>query len=205
MGRPTENNLTDKYLVDKILKGDSYAFGEIIKITEGLVTHMIFKMVNNPDDRKDIAQDVYLKAFRSLPGFKFQAKLSTWIGQITYNTCLNHLKKKRLIFLENREQDNDDGMEDALARLHQEKSGDSMNETEKSLFEKELSDILSTEIDKLSPIYKTLITLYHQEEMSYDEIAQITSLPEGTVKSYLFRARKALKENILSGYKREEL
>jgi RNA polymerase sigma factor (sigma-70 family) len=61
------------------------------------------------------------------------------------------------------------------------------------------------EIDKLSPIHKTLITLYHNEEMSYEEIAQVTQLPEGTLKSYLFRARKALKNSLLQHYKKEEL
>ena len=57
----------------------------------------------------------------------------------------------------------------------------------------------------LSPIYKTLIMLYHNEELSYEEISQITELPEGTVKNYLFRARKALKERLLVKYKKEEL
>ncbi|MES1222193.1 MAG: sigma factor-like helix-turn-helix DNA-binding protein, partial [Bacteroidota bacterium] len=63
----------------------------------------------------------------------------------------------------------------------------------------------SVATENLSPIYKTLITLYHNEEMSYEEIRIITGLPEGTVKSYLFRARKALKESILNKYKMEEL
>jgi RNA polymerase sigma factor (sigma-70 family) len=204
MSRPTENNSTDRYLVEQVLSGDSHAFGEIVKKTEGLVAQMVFKMISNPDDRKDIVQDIYLKAFRGLGSFKFQAKLSTWIGQITYNTCLNHLEKKKLVLWEQTEQDYEETIDDSISRL-QPKADKVMNETEQSLLGKELKGILNTEIEKLSPLYKTLITLYHQEELSYGEIAQITSLPEGTVKSYLFRARKALKENILSGYKREEL
>lgn len=79
------------------------------------------------------------------------------------------------------------------------------NETEKQLFRKELSEILSIEIEKLQPIYKLLINLYHNEELSYTEISQITQLPEGTVKNYLFSARKTLKENLLLLYKKEEL
>jgi RNA polymerase sigma-70 factor (ECF subfamily) len=73
------------------------------------------------------------------------------------------------------------------------------------IFQKDLSEILQAEIEKLDPIYKTLITLFHNEELSYDEIAQITDLPEGTIKSYLFRARKALKKSLLMNYKKEEL
>jgi RNA polymerase sigma-70 factor (ECF subfamily) len=79
------------------------------------------------------------------------------------------------------------------------------HEPNAGVFRKELSAILSAEIGKLSPIHRTLITLYHNEEMSYEEIAQVTQLPEGTLKSYLFRARKALKNSLLQHYKKEEL
>jgi RNA polymerase sigma factor (sigma-70 family) len=66
-------------------------------------------------------------------------------------------------------------------------------------------DIVYAAIEKLSPLLKTLITLYHNEDLSYTEIQQITKLPEGTIKSYLFRARKALKNDLLQHYKREEI
>jgi len=79
------------------------------------------------------------------------------------------------------------------------------SETEILIHKKEISAMLLIATEMLTPIYKTLITLYHQEELSYDEIAQITQLPQGTVKNYLFRARKALKENLLSVYKKEEI
>ncbi len=77
--------------------------------------------------------------------------------------------------------------------------------SENQLFQKELSGILRKEIEILPPIYKTLITLFHHESMSYTELSQITGMPEGTVKSSLFRARKMLKENLLSKYQKEAL
>jgi len=197
------NSLPDQLLVEKVLRGDTNSFAVIIKNTERLVAQIIFKMINNPDDRKDIAQDVYLKAFHKLPGFKFQSKLSTWIGQITYNTCLSYLEKKKLFLpgdLRKENEPNDDITEQAKSR-----SLNMTNDAETLILKKELTEILRSAVEMLSPIYKTLISLYHQEELSYEEIAQITELPEGTVKSYLFRARKALKENLLSTYKREEL
>ncbi len=162
-----------------------------MKNTEGLVGQIVYKMIRNPSDRKDIAQDIYLKAFHKLGSFQFQAKLSTWIGQIAYNTCLAYLEKKKLVLLENVVADEEN---EALENL-QKPIDPFMSETEKSLFRKELATILKIEIDKLSPIYKTLITLYHNEELSYAEITEITQLPEGTVKSYLSRARKLLKDN----------
>jgi RNA polymerase sigma-70 factor (ECF subfamily) len=199
-----ENIHTDQYLVGKVLGGNTNAFGTIIQNTEGLVTQIVFKMINRPEDRKDIAQDIYLKAFKSLSGFRYQSKLSTWIAQIAYNTCLSYLEKKKPILLdavyENPEPD-----EDSL-ELAGGKSGHPLfNPTENDIFRRELNEILKSEIELLSPLHKTLITLYHNEELSYEEIAQITQLPEGTVKSYLFRARRSLKDNLLRKYKKDEL
>ena len=74
-----------------------------------------------------------------------------------------------------------------------------------ALFGHDLAGILGTAIEQLPPLYRTLISLYHQQELSYEEIAQITSLPDGTVKNYLFRARKLLKQRILATYQRDDL
>ncbi|AOM77005.1 RNA polymerase sigma factor [Pedobacter steynii] len=201
MSYPNESSKTDRQLVENILNGDTHAFGILIKNTEGLVSQMVFKMIISPADRKDIAQDVYLKVFKNLSGFRFQSKLSTWIGQITYNRCLQYLEKKKVVLMDNF----NDEDRDLSDKFQQKEIIAERNETEKIMQGKDLSGILAAELDKLTPIYKTMISLYHQEDLSYHEIAEITSLPEGTVKSYLFRARKQLKENILSRYKREEL
>jgi len=197
VSKQKDENLPDRRLVTAVLNGDRYAFGLIIKKTEGLVAQMTFKMISSPGDRKDIAQDVYLKAFKNLSGFKFQSKLSTWIGQIAYNTCLHYLEKKKLVLMDNFGEDSE------FPIVHFNK--DLKNDTEDLVFNKELAVMLQTEIEELKPLYKTLISLYHQEELSYAEIAEITSLPEGTVKNYIFRARKTLKENLLLKYKRNEL
>ena len=209
MNEPIGNKLADKLLVDKVLCGDTQAFGAIIKNTENLVAQIVFKMIPNAEDRKDIAQDVYLKAFNKLDGFKFQSKLSTWIGQIAYNTCLSWLEKKKLILPGDLHEENH--QENALETLYHRSAntggseGSTSFEAERQISQKELSAILRIEVNSLPPVYQTLITLYHQETMSYDEMAQITGLPEGTIKSYLFRARKLLKENLLSKYKKEAL
>ncbi len=201
MSNKNENNLADQSLVEKVLSGNTNAFKTIMKNTEGLVVQIIFKMIPNSEDRKDIAQDVFFKSFQKLGSFKFQSKLSTWIGQIAYNTCLNYLEKKKLILLDNDKDDN----EYEQVEIINNKIGAFTNETENRIFRKELSEILKIEIDNLSPLYKTLITLYHNEELSYLEIAEITGLPEGTVKNYLFRARKTLRDNLSLNYKKETL
>jgi RNA polymerase sigma-70 factor (ECF subfamily) len=194
-----EENWTDQALVEKVLRGDSHAFKSLINHTEFLVAHIIFKMVTNETDRRDIAQDVYLKVYQNLTGFRFKSKLSTWVAQITYNTCINYLRKKKIVF------DHYDLGEEERFHITRHNAEFVIYETEQFLFNKELSRILKTEIDNLSPIFRTLITLYHQDELSYAEIAEITALPEGTVKSYLFRARKALKDKLACMYNKEAL
>jgi RNA polymerase sigma-70 factor (ECF subfamily) len=195
----TGYNLGDKHLVDKVLGGDTRAFAAIVQNTERLVAQIVFKMISNPEDRKDMAQDIYLKVYNKLPGFKFEAKLSTWIAQISYNTCLDHLRKKKLVLPGNLYEDNEN--DEGLDRMN-ELPAPTANE---AILLKDRSLILKTAIEKLSPVYQTLISLYHNEELSYEEIGQITGLPEGTVKSYLFRARKALKNSLLDQHKKEDI
>jgi RNA polymerase sigma factor (sigma-70 family) len=198
----TGYTLSDKSLVNRVLRGDTGAFAEIIKNTEALTAQIVFKLIANAEDRKDIAQDIYLKVFNKLSSFRFESKLSTWIAQISYNTCLNYLEKRKLVFADNiHENANDEDSEFPSAKI----TDLVTSETETAVSRKELLSILKAEIENLPAVYKTLITLYHNEEMSYEEITRIVNLPEGTVKSYLFRARKMLKDNLLMKYKKEEL
>ncbi|RPD42275.1 RNA polymerase sigma factor [Chitinophaga barathri] len=180
------DKLADKQLVHRALSGDAQAFGIIISNTEKLVAQIVCRMVSNVEDRKDLAQEIYLKAYKNLRVFKHESKLSTWIAQIGYNTCMDHLRKKKLLFPGELMDSPGAGTADAL------------------LFRKELAGILQAGMEKLQPVYRTMITLYHQEELSYEEIGEITGMPTGTVKSYLFRARKALKEQLTGYYGEKE-
>jgi RNA polymerase sigma factor (sigma-70 family) len=204
VNKQTGNSFADKLLVDKVLRGDTQAFGLIIRDTEALVAQIVFKMIPVAEDRKDIAQDTYLKAFSKLGGFKFQSKLSTWIAQIAYNSCLSWLAKKKLV-LPGDLQEERIGRRPAIPTLSHQSADVFHSEPEDGIIQKELAVILSKEIDSLPPVFQMLVTLYHHESLTYVEMAQITGMPEGTVKSYLFRARKTLKENLLSKYKKEAL
>ncbi|SHE38765.1 RNA polymerase sigma factor [Pedobacter caeni] len=183
-----ESNLfSDKLLVEKILSGNTQDFAMVVKNTERLVAQIVRKMVANQEDQKDLVQDIYLKAYQSLPSFKFQSKLSTWIATIAYNRNINYLEKKKIPLCDI------DSVQESNFALQE--------NVEKGIFKKETAQILNNEINKLPPLYKTLISLYHIEELPNREIAEITGLPEGTIKSYLYRARKILKENIENNYK----
>ena len=196
-----QEEYTDEILVKKVLEGNTLVFKTIISNTQGLVIQIIYKMIWNPEDREDLAQDVYLKVYDKLASFKFNSKLSTWIGTITYNTCLNFLKKKKIPIMNIIDEEGNESWETIDSAV----IDGAFNPTELHFFKKQRSQVLALEIDKLPPLYKTIITLYHNEELSYKEIGNITSLPEGTLKNYLYRARKQLREKLLLNYKKEEL
>ncbi|HVY74322.1 MAG TPA: sigma-70 family RNA polymerase sigma factor [Puia sp.] len=208
MNRSTGNSLEDKYLVGRVLNGDTRAFTLIIRNTERLVAQIVFRLIPVAEDRKDLAQDIFLKAFHKLPAFRFQSKLSTWIAQIAYNTCISWLEKKRPLLFSGLEES--PVVEEVLDPAYPEKDLKEPGFPDtgwpaEQLIRKERALILQKEINGLPPVYQTLITLFHQESMNYEELARVTGLPDGTVKSYLFRARRMLKENLLLKYKKEAL
>lgn len=136
-----------------------------------------------------------MKVYQNLSVFQFEAKLSTWIAKIAYNRCLDFLEKKRALLY------------DDFSFEGNPVDNFSANDIlpDESAEKKDLSIRLQTEIEKMPVQYRTILTLYHLDEMSYAEISEIMQLPEGTVKSYLFRARRLLKEKLMSKYQKEEL
>jgi RNA polymerase sigma factor (sigma-70 family) len=185
----------NRALVERVLAGDHYAFERLIKKYQRLVTHIVFRMVPNQADREDLCQDVFFKVYKNLSNFRFDSKLSTWIGRIAFNGCLNYLEKKKVPLY--------DDVTDETKRYEESASDDPGPDL---LAEnKNIGELLREEIEKLPVNYRTIVTLYHLDEMTYNEIADVMGLPEGTVKSYLFRARKLLKESLEGRYRAEEL
>lgn len=176
--------IDDKALVAQVLHGDQQAFRKLIKQHERLVSHMIGRLVNRPEDREELCQDVFLKVYDKLGEFTFQSKLSTWIATIAYRHGINHLRKRRIPIRDLPED------EISIERFI------AIDDASEMLAEKEIDEIVLTLIEKLPPQYKAILTLYHVQEMTYPEIVEITRLPEGTVKNYLFRARQLLKEKV---------
>ncbi len=184
-----------KVLVEKILSGKTEEFRTLIGEYQRLVSHIVFRMIPKQADREDICQDVFIQVYQNLGNFKFESKLSTWIARIAYNRCINYLEKKKtplfddLSFAEESiETQSENGVAPDTFTEHQDRSSR-----------------LQVEIDKLPIQYQTVLTLFHLDEMKYNEISEITGLPEGTVKSYLFRARKQLKERLMRKYMVNEL
>lgn len=179
--------LEEKQLIKQIMDGDTRAFKTFIDTYKRLVAHMVFRMVANPSDREDLCQEVFVKAYQNVQYFQFQSKISTWLARIAYNSCVNYLQKKRLPLLEDSLSD-----ESSLENL-----ASSWQDPYTEAAGTDIAHLLRQRIDALPPLYRAIVTLYHLDGMTYDEISNILDLPAGTVKSYLFRARRLLREKLL--------
>jgi RNA polymerase sigma factor (sigma-70 family) len=185
--------IDDKALVSQVLSGDRQAFRVLIKQHERLVGHMIARLVDQQEDREELCQDVFLRVYEKLGEFTFQSKLSTWIATIAYRHGINHLRKKKI---EIRELPDEESYREPFI---------SAEDVEENFSDHQLDGIVMKLIDQLPPHYKAILTMYHVQAMSYPEMVEITGLPEGTVKNYLFRARQLLKENVKKYLGKEEL
>jgi RNA polymerase sigma-70 factor (ECF subfamily) len=191
----------EQALIQRILDGDLSAFQELIQQYQRLVMHIVSRMVANTHDREELCHEVFIKVHQYLPRFQSRAKLSTWIGKITYNLCINYLRKAKVPLYQDLESsDHNEEQYEISESIY----GDVQTPEEISE-QKDLALRLRKLIENLPTQYRAILTMYHMEELSYSEIAEITELPEGTVKSYLFRARKLLKEKIITHYQGEQL
>ncbi len=184
-----------RQLVAGILAGETDRFQVIIERHQKLVAHIVFRMVKNQVDREDLCQDVFVKVYQNLASFKFGSKLSTWIATIAYNTSVNYLEKKKMPLY-----DDIAGDDNPMERVASDDSSP-QDDAEAAV----LGEIIRSEIAGLPAQYRTILALYHLEDLSYREISDITRLPDGTVKSHLFRARKLLKDKLMAKYSQEDL
>ncbi|MEX0966891.1 MAG: RNA polymerase sigma factor [Bacteroidia bacterium] len=187
--------MEDCKLARLVRSGDRDAFRLLINRNQRLVNHIVYKAVGDAFEREEICQDVFLKVYRNIGKFKGDAKLSTWIGRIAYHQALDYRKRKKLntVSLQKDEEDNFN-YEPAATE-----SADEISHKQ------DFNAMLESQLLKLAPHYRTVLTLYHLDEMSYQEIGDIMKMPEGTVKSYLFRARKMLRENITASFSKEDI
>ena len=186
MDAPCPTN-PDRDLVDAVLRGAPGAFARLIGSYQGLCWHIIYRMVRHPDDAQELCQETFLRVHQCLHQYRYESALKSWIGQVAYSIALRHLQRRRIPLLAT---DADDEGPSLLENL-----GDDFD-LEKSLGDAQAAQLLHAAIDALPPLQRTVLTLYHLEEASIAEIAAITGLAQGTIKSHLFRSRLHLR-NVL--------
>ncbi len=181
---------TDMELVQESIQGSQEAFGELVRRYKNLVYSVVMRMVNNPEDANDLAQEVFLKIYRNLDKYSSTYQFSTWVIRIATNTVIDFHRKKRLDAV---------SMEDMVVEVA---GGE---RPEEKLSQKENRRQLENAIAALPQMYRIPIVLYHLEEMSYQEIATALQIPLSKVKNRIFRGRKLLKEYLLQGKEGEKV
>lgn len=176
---------SDAELAGRILAGSDAAARELVRRYERPVFNLIVRMVRNPALAEDLAQETFLKAFTHLAGYDSRYRFASWILKIAHNTTIDHLRRPHAPT-----SSLDDGREAALADTIDSLAPSPLAAAAR----KELAAALDAAIDRLRPEYRQVVVLRYQEELSYDEIADMVNLPLGTVKSYLHRARTELAE-----------
>lgn len=173
----------DKELVNLTLEGDTNAFGSIIDKYQKKIFNLSLRMLNDYDDAKDITQSVFIKAYEKLKLYNPKYKFFSWLYRMAVNESLNMIKQKKRI--------------DSLQRA----KGLEDNSTEEMFENHEFNIYFQRALQNLKPEYRTVIILKHLNGLSYKEISEITDVPEKTVKSRLFSARRLLKEELIrEGY-----
>jgi RNA polymerase sigma-70 factor (ECF subfamily) len=177
----------DRLLVEGVLARAPRAFEQLIRQYQGLCWHVIGRMVANREDARDVCQEAFLRVHRHLHQYRFESPLRSWIAQVAYNSALRHLERKRIPLIDLADDD------DLSSRIEAVSDGFDL---EAASGDAQLMAVLHAEIEALPPLQRTILTLYHLEEVPIGEIARITGLAEGTIKSHLFRSRAKLRERL---------
>lgn len=183
----------EKNLLTKAKNNDIDAFEKLIEAYQKKVFNIAFRILGNYDDANDAAQEVFIRVYRSLNSFKEQSTFSTWIYRITTNVCLDELRKRKnnkLVYIDEEIKNEDGEMKRQIES--DEPSPDIIAE------KNELKRQINEAINDLTDEHKLVIVLRDIQGFSYSEIADITKIPEGTVKSRINRARQSLREIIVN-------
>ncbi len=172
-------------LIDRCLRGLQDAYAELVDQHKALVFSIINRVVQDPTATEDLAQEVFLRVFRGLPRFRRQAKLSTWIYGITTRVCLEELRRphqsRQHVSLD------EDPAENAIDK-------DLASQSDPAFHRVDVSKDLNRWLGRLQPNYRLVVTLFYLQDRSYQQVADVMSIPIGTVKTYLFRARELLRK-----------
>lgn len=180
----TDPLAADRALVAAVLDGAPGAFERLVRDYQGLCWHVIDRMVRHPDDTRELCQEAFLRVHQALHQYRGESALKSWIAQVAWSVARRHLEKKRIPIAESPAAEDGSSLLDSV--------GDGFD-LEAATADDEMVGLLHAAIGRLPPLQRTLLTLYHLEEMPIGEISRATGLAEGTIKSHLFRSRKLLR------------
>jgi len=184
--------LGDNEIISRVLKGEQNAYAELVNRYQAYVFTLVLRMIKSREDAEEVAQDVFVKAYRSLADFRGESKFSTWLYTIANTTSITFLRKKKL---DVHSLDNEKVFEVAGSK----DSGFRANLVE----QKSRVNMVNEAIAMLSPDDAEIITLFYKAEQNLEEISRILRLETNTVKVRLHRARTRLKEKMEKNFSEE--
>lgn len=171
----------DIEIVRRVKSGDPDSFEPLVEKYQSFVFGVIRSLVYDPDLEQDLAQEAFINAFKGIHRFREQSGFKTWLYRITYNVCLNYLRKKK----SDRITDDEINL-DVLS--------DSAKSPDRAYESDQMRSAILKVMNDLNPKYRSILHLHYFEDMQYEEISNLTGLPLGTVKSHLYRARNQVKK-----------
>ena len=182
----TIQSLTDVELIAKAISGREDGFEELVRRYQRPITNYVFRMLNDYDASLDVTQEVFIKVYNSLSRYSSEYKFSTWLYRIAHNAAIDYIRRRSP-----NEQSIETENKDGAYQLQIESPNPTPEQDrERSEWRTEIEAVVKC----LPSVYRELILLRHAQDLSYDEIAEITNLPLGTVKNRLFRAREMMRE-----------
>lgn len=181
---------TDEELVRAILAGSEESFRELVLRYQNRVVNYLNRMLRNPEEAQELAQEVFVRVYRALDRFDSKYRFSTWLFRVAQNAAIDRIRKRRLVMvsLNRPETGQSDGGEWEFASDGPTPYGEMRNS--------ERGSAIRDAVAGLKGEYRELIELRHFGELSYEEIAELKGMPLGTVKNKLFRGRQMLKAKL---------
>ncbi len=189
-------SLRERLLLRRLRERDEKAFQELVEKHQNQVFNLLFRMIGNRAEAEDLAQEVFITVFKSIDQFRGDSKFSTWLYRVAVNHCKNRIK-----YLSRRHDRDRTELDEAAERQSVAQGGAPIGAghiegPDRVLEGVERDTMVQRAIADLEEEHRVVVVLRDIEELSYEEICEITGLPEGTVKSRLHRARLALKEKL---------
>jgi RNA polymerase sigma-70 factor, ECF subfamily len=183
---------SEQRFIERLLAHDERAFNELVQAYEQRVYRLVLRMVGRRDEAEDMAQEVFVQVFKAIGTFRGESKLGTWIYRIAVNLCKNRIK-----YLSRRHSSDEDELEPLAERaaLDERKSA-AVGETsrpDQAVEGYQIEKIVQECMAGIDPDFREVLVLRDVEDLSYEELCEVTGLPDGTVKSRLHRARAMLK------------
>jgi RNA polymerase sigma-70 factor (ECF subfamily) len=188
---------SDEELVGRAKRGDRKSFEALVERHKRMVFNIAWRILRNRENAEDAAQEAFLRAFRSVGTFRGQAAFSSWLYQITTNTCLSFADSAYVRRTVGRSEEDLQGSDRQLP--------DGDTSPEEIAAREDFGERIRGLVEKLPPMYRAVVTLYYLNDQSYREVAKILGIPLGSVKTRLHRAKRLLRECVLEHYEREEL